>query len=245
MKQNATGKMRSYSDVITDKAAETMAHMLDFAVHDLRQDPSAFFELFLSSGLADMFGRGDIRLITSTSGVELAYRVLRECGLNIDRVSYRYTAGRSREYWAGMALAKYQAGSGIPYRDIVSAVSIQDIIAMCDRYRDEEIRSITDSLSWMEALRIPDHMSEEHYREFRQHMDDAVRAARTGSDTRLKAIRLKSGYSQSGLARASGVPVRTIQQYEQRQKDINKASFESIIKLAAALSCEPQDLIEL
>jgi DNA-binding transcriptional regulator YiaG len=62
--------------------------------------------------------------------------------------------------------------------------------------------------------------------------------------TRLKALRLKNGLSQSALADASGVPVRTIQQYEQRQKDINKAHFEYIIRLAAALNCEPSELFE-
>ena len=64
-----------------------MAHMLDFAVHDLRQDASAFFELFTASGIADMFGNGDIRLTAGTSGVELAYRVLSVSGINPERVS--------------------------------------------------------------------------------------------------------------------------------------------------------------
>ncbi len=43
----------------------------------------------------------------------------------------------------------------------------------------------------------------------------------------------------------SGVAVRSIQQYEQRQKDINKASFSTVIALAAALHCaNPLDLYE-
>ena len=228
----------------TDKASHTMAHMLDFAVHDLRHDASAFFELFLSSGIADRFGRGDMRLITGTSGVELAYRVLRECGITVERTSYRYTAGRTREYWTGYALARYQAETGLSFHDIISAVPVRDMISLCDGYREAEIRTITEKLSWMDTLRVPDHMSEEHYLKFRAHIDEAVSAGKTSTDTVLKTLRVRSGYSQSGLAAASGVPVRTIQQYEQRQKDINKAAFESIIKLAAALSCEPSALLE-
>ena len=115
---------------------------------------------------------------------------------------------------------------------------------MCDGYREAEIHSIMDSMSWMDTMTIPDHMNEDHYCEFSSHIDDKVASVRASSDTRLKRLRIKSGYSQSGLAAASGVPVRTIQQYEQRQKDINKAAFESIIKLAAAIGCEPSALIE-
>ena len=63
-------------------------------------------------------------------------------------------------------------------------------------------------------------------------------------ETHLKEIRLRNGFSQSRLAAASGIPVRTIQQYEQRQKDINKAAAESILKLAAVLNCEPSALLE-
>lgn len=43
----------------------------------------------------------------------------------------------------------------------------------------------------------------------------------------------------------SGVAVRSIQQYEQRQKDINKASFSTVVALASALHCTtPMDLYE-
>ena len=50
--------------------------------------------------------------------------------------------------------------------------------------------------------------------------------------------------SQSELAEQSGVPVRTIQQYEQRQKRINKAQAEYLMMLANTLYCKAEDLIE-
>lgn len=221
-----------------------MAHMLDFAVHDLRQDASAFFDLFAVSELADRYGRGDIRLITGTSGVELAYRVLETSGIIPDRVSYRYTSGRSREYWTGYAVGRYQMERSVSFSDIIKAVPVKEMIALCDGYRDSEIRLITESLSWKDTLTIPEHMNEAHYNDFSSRLSTAITAAHASQDTRLKTLRLRSGYSQSGLAAASGIPVRTIQQYEQRQKDISKAAFESIIKLAAAIGCEPSELIE-
>ena len=64
-------------------------------------------------------------------------------------------------------------------------------------------------------------------------------------DTNLKAIRGLAGLSQTELSEVSGVPTRTIQQYEQRQKNINKAQAETVLKLARALNCNMEELIEL
>ena len=63
--------------------------------------------------------------------------------------------------------------------------------------------------------------------------------------TNLKFYRLKAGISQKELAKYSNVPLRTIQQYEQRQKNINAASVETIIKLAKVLFCSVEDLVEV
>jgi transcriptional regulator with XRE-family HTH domain len=62
--------------------------------------------------------------------------------------------------------------------------------------------------------------------------------------SRLKKTRIKNGLSQSALAKASGVPLRTIQQYEQRQKDINRAGAAYIIMLSSALNCDPASILE-
>ena len=43
----------------------------------------------------------------------------------------------------------------------------------------------------------------------------------------------------------TGIPVKTIQQYEQRRKDINKAQVEYVVRLSKALCCEPQDILEV
>ena len=55
---------------------------------------------------------------------------------------------------------------------------------------------------------------------------------------RLKKIREDRGLSKAEI---SGVPVRTIQQYEQQQKDIRKAAYETVCRLADALHCAPDD----
>lgn len=50
-------------------------------------------------------------------------------------------------------------------------------------------------------------------------------------ETNLKIRRNELGVSQSKLAELTDVPVRTIQQYEQRQKNINKEQAEYLVGL--------------
>lgn len=62
--------------------------------------------------------------------------------------------------------------------------------------------------------------------------------------TRLKMRRMDAGYTQKELAGKSGLSLRTIQQYEQRTKDINRAAGISLQALARTLDCRIEDLLE-
>lgn len=59
----------------------------------------------------------------------------------------------------------------------------------------------------------------------------------------LKLIRKERGLSQSKLSEISGVNLRTLQDYEQGHKDINKASAITVFKIAQALGCTVEDLL--
>ena len=67
--------------------------------------------------------------------------------------------------------------------------------------------------------------------------------ALTSSDV-MSGSRSAISPKQSELAQQAGVSVRTIQQYEQRRKDINKAQTETLLKIARALVCTVEDLVE-
>ncbi len=64
-------------------------------------------------------------------------------------------------------------------------------------------------------------------------------------DTNLKRIRKLSGYSQRELSELSGVPLRQIQLFEQRQRNINNTRAENVFRLAKILNCKCEDLIEI
>lgn len=60
----------------------------------------------------------------------------------------------------------------------------------------------------------------------------------------LKRLREQKNYSQGQLAYISKVNINTIRAYEQRSRDINKASADILRKLATALDCSMSDLLE-
>ncbi len=63
-------------------------------------------------------------------------------------------------------------------------------------------------------------------------------------ESRLKTVRKKCGLTQEALAKESGVPVTTIRAYERKSKDLNKAQFDIVMRLAKTLKCEVSELLE-
>ncbi len=208
----------AYDKVYLDKARTSLGRMLDFAVYDLQYAPTEFFELFIRSGIATRFESGDFTLLVGMSGVELAYKVLEQCGIAYRRVKPNYTMNRSEEFWTGWALAYYQWATSMSFAEIVRYVPIPEIMALYSAYHEMDIRQFVDK------------------------MNELYRTAKP--ETNLKLIRKKAGLSQRALAELTGIPLRTIQQYEQRQKNINKAQTEYLIKLSRALCCTVEDFIE-
>ena len=210
--------IHAYDKVYLEKARTALGRMLDFAVYDLKYDISAFFELFLASGVASRFESGDYSVIAGMSGVELAYLVLEKSSIPIQRIPPNYTIDRSEEYWTGWALAYYQWETAMSFSEIVRAIPICDIVALYSPYHEMDIRQFVDKMNTLYRTAQP--------------------------ETNLKRLRKSAGFSQRELSEMSGVPLRTIQQYEQRQKHINKAQAEYLVMLAKALCCEVDALLE-
>lgn len=63
-------------------------------------------------------------------------------------------------------------------------------------------------------------------------------------ETHLKVIRENRGISQTELAKLSGVKLRSIQMYEQKVNDIDKAQVGTIYKLSGVLGCMVEDLLK-
>lgn len=236
----------AYDEMLLERACGNLGRMLDFAAHSLRQDVNAMMELFISCGLASLFEQGDIRVTAGMSGIELAYETLEQSGLAYERTAPRHTASLSPEYWCGYALARSQWESGLSFSSIMKTFSAAGFINDYNRRRFEYLDGLPLDIGTAERTEMIRGFGRNHALEAASDIASSVcgSAAAGQSGTALKAMRIKNGLSQSQLAKASGVPLRTIQQYEQRQKDINKARAEYLVMLSAALGCDPALLLE-
>lgn len=137
----------AYDKVYLEKARTALARMLDFAVYDLAYDIDVFFNMFINSGIAAKFEKGDFLIIAGKSGVEIAYDIVEISGENKRNIRPKYTANRSKEYWVGWALAYFQWESGISFGEIVKYVSVKDILSLYNPYHEMDIRHFTDKMT--------------------------------------------------------------------------------------------------
>ena len=211
--------IHAYNKEYLDDAKNIMAIMLDIAVNIWHYKIDIFYNMFLHSSYAERIEQGDPYVISGRSGTELAYDVLEYYGIDSERTIIELPFKRSPEYWAGWALAEYQWSCGCSFSRINKEVSIESIVDMYMPYHEMDITQFIDEVNRRrQAVRVVAY---------------------------LKQMRIKRGYSQSELAKEAGIPLKTIQQYEQRQKSINKAGIETIIALSRVLYCRPEDILEI
>ena len=208
--------IHAYDKNYLSKAQNNLASMFDFAVYDLEEDLSLFYQKFLKSKICSQFERGESTVIVGKSGVELALDVMGDESL---ASKYRPAANRTPEYWCGWALAYFQWQTNLCFREINKFITISEVLAMYSPYHEMDISQFCDKMIELYNKRK--------------------------NNTNLKALRLDAGLSQSELAEISDIPVRTIQQYEQNQKNINAAKVETVVKLAKALNCTVESLMEV
>ena len=115
-------------------------------------------------------------------------------------------------------MAYYQWHSAISFKAILKAISMSEL---------DRMYSALHEASEEKAVDVFDSIMK-----------------RKNTVTMLQTMRKNGGLSQKQLADKSGVSLRSIQQYEQRAKDINKAAVDSLLSLAKALGCRVEDLIE-
>ncbi|MCR5300716.1 MAG: helix-turn-helix domain-containing protein [Erysipelotrichaceae bacterium] len=210
--------IRAYDEDYLDGAQRVLGDAVDYAVMTLGIEPDLFGDAFSVSDVSRQIARGNPRFVAGMNGCELASEILIETKTEYREQDYVLYLDKSPEYWAGWALAFYQWFSGRSFSDILSVVPLSGIIEMYPAFHE------------MDILR------------FAEHMDSRMRAASPG--TRLYEHRVNCGLSQSELSKRSGVPLRQIQLFEQRQRDINKTSADTLRRLSSYLFCTMEELME-
>ena len=209
---------RAYQEIYLSKAQSVLGDAFDYAVNTCNISGDDFTKLFMASTVSRRMENGEPSLLAGKSGIEIAVDVVRETtGKKIDTLPQEHF-GRSKEYWAGWAIAYYQWFSARKFNDIFKAIPFDDLQKMYYTLHEADISKFVD---------IADKRIKEHF-----------------NDTNLKRIRTAYGCSQAKLAKLSGVSLRSIQMYEQRKKNINKGSADALYKIAKVLGCTMEDLLE-
>ena len=210
----------AYSELYLDDAMNNLGDMVEFAVCDLGFDPDEFFGWFISSGIASKFEKGNPKYITGLSGFELAEAVLRETNVSYEKREPSYVEFKGREYWAGWILAYYQWETGKRFEDIVKdGLTLSTVFSMYILHEADESKFVDAA-------------------------NELIARNKEKRKSKLSDIRKARGFTQQQLSKASGVTLRMIQLYEQRQNDISKAQVTVVIDLAKTLGCEVEDLLD-
>lgn len=210
----------AYNELYLDDAMNNLGDMVEYAVCDLGFAPDEFFGWFISSGIASKFEKGNPKYITGMSGFELAETVLSETNVSYEKRDPSYKDFKGREYWAGWILAYYQWETGKRFEDIVKAgLTLSTVFSMYILHEADESK-------FVEAA------------------NEIIARNKDNRKSKLSEIRKARGFTQQQLSEASGVTLRMIQLYEQKQNDISKAQVSVVVSLAKVLGCEVEDLIE-
>ncbi len=214
--------MRAYDEAYLEDAMFSMGEMVDYAVSDCGVDMGRFLSLFCICGIADLIASGHPKYLAGKSGVEIASNVFLKTGFaeDLPKPGERFKQGKY--FWCGWILAFAQWKTGFSFERILKAVPAGEL---------ERLYGVLHEAT------------EDRFVDILIERDDADAEERR--ITRLQMYRKRLGLTQKQLSVDSGVSLRSIQMYEQRNKDINKAHADSVMRLADALKCEVPDLLEL
>lgn len=210
--------IRVYQEIYLSKAQSVMGDAFDYAVNTCAILGTDFVKLFTASSVSKRMENGEPAYLAGKSGIEIVREIVAETKGQELQIEPQEHFGRSKEYWIGWAIAYYQWYSGRKYSDIFKVLSFEDLQKMYYTLHEADITKFVG---------IVDSKMKEYF-----------------SETNLKRIRTTYGFTQAELAERSGVSLRSIQMYEQRNKNINKASADTMYSLAKALGCTMEDLIE-
>lgn len=209
---------RAFQEIYLSKAQAALGDAFDYAINYCRIPGEDFIKFFVASSVSKRMENGEPSYLAGKSGIEIASDVISETtGKQLEATSPdRFE--RSAEYWMGWSVCYYQWFSARNYAEIFTVLSFDDLKRMYYTLHEADISKFVE---------IVDEKMREHFK-----------------GTNLKRIRSSYGCTQSELANRSGVSLRSIQMYEQRNKDINKASAETLYRISKVLGCDIESLIE-
>lgn len=190
---------------------------MSFATKYLGFQADAFFKLFSSSIISKEYAKGNPKYTFGMSGVELAYEVLIDLGFN-PKIINDYEIEKDINYWLGRVIAYIQYVNNLDFKYLAEIINLNNILEHYEELANEGLGYVNEYV--------------------------LTKLVTNDSKTRLQAKRKLVNLSQAELAEKANINIRTLQQYEIKNKNINNASVSSVIKLAEAIGCNIEDILE-
>lgn len=209
-------KTHAYSPLYLSKSSRAIGNMLHDAVVGYGMDGADFLKRFIQSDVAEQFESGNPKYVAGKSGLELFLEVMEKTTGSTYDAKLMENYDRTPIYWVGWMLTHYQWYSGRTFKSILDVVPYTELLRLYGTLHEADIQK---SYEVMDA----------HF---------------ASSESRLKTVRKRCGLTQEALANQSCVSLNTIRAYERKSKDLNKAQFDIVIRLAKVLKCEVSDLLE-
>ncbi len=208
-------KIRAYPEMYLSDAQSRLASLFDYALNDCDYDPDRFSKYFLISGIGKQFSNGNPRYISGKSGIETAIDIINLVSDRKNFVEPISNFNRTKEYWAGWILAYYQWKTSKSFDEIFNRLPLSKIIDLYNPYHEADISKFVKDINDKYFF----------------------------NETNLRRIRKRNGITQQKLAELSQTSLRSIEVYEQKHNDINKAQAETLFNIAKTLHCEIKDLL--
>lgn len=209
--------IKSYNEKYLQAVAENMGEMFEYATA-IGIDPINFWVSFSRGEVARQIEKGNPRYLVGYSGMQLVDIMVNTGGLQSGAFDFKERFDMDKYYWSGWVLAQYQYQSGLSFHLINERMPIQRVLELYNTLHEADITKFFQ-VAESYTSKVP-------------------------KDTNLKHIRVARGLTQKQLAEKSTVDIRSIQLYEQRKNNINKAQVDNILKLTKVLGCHIEDLLE-
>lgn len=211
-------KIHAYQEIYINKVQKSLGTAFDYAINTCKIPSDEFIKIFVVSSVSKRIEDGEPLYLVGKTGIEIVHDIINETKYQADLKDVEDTFKKTCEYWIGWSIAYYQWYSDRKFSEIFEVVSYKELEIMYQTLHEADISKFID---------IIDSRIREYYEE-----------------TNLKRLRKLCGYTQKEVAENSGVSLRSIQMYEERNKDINKASVETVYRLSKVFGCKVEDLIE-
>ena len=215
-------QIKAYEKTYLEDVADNLGTMLEYAV-GCGFNPIVVWEMFVSSKVAMEIESGNPKYLSGYSArdyldIIVGTSPVYKRKLSGKLMSTDYRVENDMYYWAGSAIARFQYESGLTFYNINKYFPIETVLDLYHTLHEADMQKFIDIAT--------------------------ERVKREKPETNLKIIRHASGLTQQQLAEQAQVELRSIQMYEQRRNDINKAPVDTLLKLSKVLGCRIEDLLE-